>query len=163
MRGKTKQCVGEMPKKLGKIDKLQENCKLNKLKKKKPHSEMGDYFALATQTEGIEHLRYSIETPEVFMVDLPCVTLKKLKGKFKLIHKQLSFLSKYTSVLSKWRQKILYTYQNNIHNDYNHLKFSLNMKQENEAHCWSPLSEEMLVNSNELRNGRSNAASRQIQ
>ena len=100
MRGKTKQCVGEMPKKLGKIDKLQENCKLNKLKKKKPHSEMGDYFALATQTEGIEHLRYSIETPEVFMVDLPCVTLKKLKGKFKLIHKQLSFLSKYTSVLS---------------------------------------------------------------
>ena len=35
MRGKTKQCVGEMPKKLGKIDKLQENCKLNKLKKKK--------------------------------------------------------------------------------------------------------------------------------
>ena len=35
MRGKTKQCVGEMPKKLGKNDKLQENCKLNKLKKKK--------------------------------------------------------------------------------------------------------------------------------
>lgn len=45
---------------------------------------MGDYFALTTQTEGTEHLRYLIETPEVFMVDLPCVTLKKLKDKFKL-------------------------------------------------------------------------------
>lgn len=105
---------------------------------------MGDYFALTTQTEGTEHLRYLIETPEVFMVGLPCVTLKKLKDKFKLIHKQLSLLSKYTSVLSKWRQKILYTYQNNIHNDYNHLNFSLNMKQENEAHCRSSLSGEML-------------------
>ena len=123
---------------------------------------MGHYIVLATQTEGIEYLRYLIETPEVFMVDLSCVTLKKLKGKFKLMHKQLNFLSKYTSVLSKWRQKILCTYQNNIHNDYNHLNFSLNMKQENEAHCWSSLSGEMLVNSKELRNDWSNAASRQI-
>ena len=54
MKGKTKQCVGETPKKLGKNDQLQQNCKLNKLKKKKTRSEMGHYIVLATQTEGID-------------------------------------------------------------------------------------------------------------
>ena len=42
MKGKTKQCVGETPKKLGKNDQLQENCKLNKLKKKKKLAQRGD-------------------------------------------------------------------------------------------------------------------------